>query len=177
MAIGIKKRDVIGMPVDPQKDGEIDSKLELLKYMSDVQSRIKNDISSDFILAKLGDQDKEGVIEMTSNAYFCKKVGDMIKHHAIKKGKWVWSVKANSWIREEYDNDYLKGLEIINRATFDAFMTRIYMTVILNRNVEKNHMLKILSGSQEDERIEDEMEIRSLKEKLKGVFKNEKKEE
>ncbi len=42
----------------------IDNKLEILRFVSTVQSRIKKDISEDFVLAKLEDKDREGIIEM-----------------------------------------------------------------------------------------------------------------
>ena len=84
----IKHKEEI-KPVEPSKEIEVDSKLELLKYTADIQSRIKDDISSDFTLAKLEAKDKEGIIEMTSNAYFCKKVADLISEKCNEYGRWV----------------------------------------------------------------------------------------
>ena len=36
-----------------EEKNTVDTRLDLLKYTSDVQSRVKKDITSDFILAKL----------------------------------------------------------------------------------------------------------------------------
>ena len=65
---------------------EIENKLHLLKHTSEVQSRIKEDISSDFTLARLSDQDKQSIIEMTDNAYYVKSLIEKLKNK--KKPTW-----------------------------------------------------------------------------------------
>ena len=51
-----------------------DTKLDLIKYTSQVQSDINTNITSDFVLAKLNEKDKTAIIEMTDNAYHAKKI-------------------------------------------------------------------------------------------------------
>ena len=59
-----------------EKDKDtIDNTLELIKYATDVQSRIKDDVNSDFVLAKIDEEeDKLAIIEMTNNAYLSKRI-------------------------------------------------------------------------------------------------------
>jgi len=170
----VEKMTEIQKPVEPIRDGEVDNKLELLKYTSEVQSRIRDDISPDFTLAKLSESDKEGIIEMTSNAYFCKKIGKSIEAKAKEIGKWSWDNKTRKWRRVKYSQKYVDKLNKVTQATFDAFMTRIYMTVILNRNVNKNYLIKILAGMTDaDEQDDKSVDLKSFKDKLKKVTKNE----
>ena len=53
-------------------------RLDILKHVSEIKLRLKNDITNDFVLAKLEDKDKEAIIEMTGNAYFSKRLLDTL---------------------------------------------------------------------------------------------------
>lgn len=143
----------------------IDNKLEILRFASQVQSRIKKDISEDFILAKLEEKDKEGIIEMTSNAYFMKKILSVLK---AKGTKWDWDDKRKCWIKRNLNKEEQDFIQDIANATFDSYLTRIYMTVILNRNVPNNHLLKILAGVSDEE---DNKELEGIKGKLAELIK------
>lgn len=153
------------LPVTPLNEPSFDNKLELLKYSAQVQSRIKKDISEDFTLAKLPEQDKEGIIEMTSNAYFMKKIMQIIK---IKGTRWDWDIQRKTWKRRSLNTDEQKIIEEVAEATFDAYLVRIYMTVILNRNVAENHLLRILAQAGEEEQ---ESSLDSVKEKINELIK------
>ena len=100
------------------EEASIDNKLELLRYVSNVQSRIKEDISSDFILAKLGDKDKNGIIEMTSNAYFVKKIMQLL---AKKHTKYEYDSKTKTWKKIFLSEKEKEAIEKIANATFDSF--------------------------------------------------------
>ena len=159
--IGENVGEIVGEPT-------VDNKLEILRFTSQVQSRIKKDISEDFVLAKLDAKDKEGIIEMTSNAYFVKKILDILS----KKGrKWKWDNKEKVWVRRELNNSEKNLITEIANTTFDSYLNRIYMTVILSRNVANNHILKILAGVAEEK--DEETEIASLKEKMSDLIKPE----
>jgi hypothetical protein len=145
----------------------IDNKLEILRLTSQVQSRIKKDISEDFILAKLDERDKEGIVEMTSNAYFVKKILGILSAKGVK---YDWNVKTDSWTKRSLNTEEKSFIEHIANATFDSYLTRIYMTVILNRNVPNNHLLKILAGATD---AEDREEIEGIKGKLAELVKPE----
>lgn len=155
---------------------ELDNKLELIKFTSQVQSRIKDEISSDFILAKLSEKDKEGIIEMTADAYFCKKLIQTLN----EKGSITeWNNKIKNWETRNLTTAEEEAIKTYADQVFDAFLTRIYMTVILNRNVPKNHLLKVLTGvNQEDEEEEQEpIDPKDMKKFLKEIAKNEKTKE
>jgi hypothetical protein len=145
------------------KGESIDNKLELLRYISNVNSRIKDDISSDFILAKLKDKDKEGIIEMTSNAYFVKKVMVML---AEKHKEYKYDTKTKKWTMSHLDTKTKEAMKKIADATFDAYMTRIYMTAILNRNVPRNYLVRLIAGYDDEEE-----EGETPKDELKGFQK------
>ena len=62
--ITIRKKDDNTIELlNPETKDTIDTKLELMKYTSEVQARIKKDITSDFVLARLDQKDKTGVID------------------------------------------------------------------------------------------------------------------
>lgn len=155
-----------------------ETKLKLLKYTTEVQSRIRKDISSDFVLAKLGKQDREGIIEMTSNAYFYKRLMEMVKNAR----KWEWNEEQQMWKRVDLSEAEKARIQESTNQTFDTFLNRIYMTVILSRNVEKNHLLKMLSkyDDADEESIEEitdkENILDKAKRKILGI-KKEKKED
>lgn len=155
-----------------QPENEIDTKIELLKYISEVNSNIKNEIGSDFILAKLEDQDKEAIIEMTSNAYFCKKIGEIIRYQAESRGKWVYNKEIKQYQKKQYSTQYIKTIQTLANNTFDAFLTRIYMTVILNRNKPNNTILELITGSQTETK-EEEIQPTTIMQKIKKLTKKE----
>ena len=114
----------ISVPTEADINPEptIDNKLEILRFASQVQSRIKKDISEDFILAKLGEQDKEGITEMTSNAYFMKKILSILK---AKGTKWDWDIKKKCWIKRNLNDEEQGFIQNVADATFDSYLTRI----------------------------------------------------
>lgn len=133
---------------DEEQD-DIDNKLELLKYMTKVISRgVKKDITPDFVMAKFNkERDKEGIIEMTNNAYFSKRSLDMM----TKKPIWEYNNKDKIWTLREQTNEEKQKIINITNKMFDTFMTRMIMTAILNRNVDKNHILRLMAGLDTDD--------------------------
>lgn len=155
-----------------QGEQSIDNKLEMLKFTATVQSRIRKDISEDFVLAKLGAQDKEGVIEMTTNAYFMKKIMHQIRTRG--NWRWEWDKTKQTWHKKQKQPKELEYMRSIENKTFDSYMTRIYMTVILNRNVKENWLINILSESKTAETgtvLNDE--DAETREKIKELMKRE----
>lgn len=144
-----------------QKEEErFSDKLDVYQFVSEVKLSLRKNITSDFVLAKLGQKDKEGIIEMTGNAYLAKRLIDRLAKGCKDKEK-------------------KKKIEEISKATFDMYMNRIYMTVILNRNVDKNYLINVLSGYDEkEEEIEDaEEDKEEMKSKIKQLLRNQEKEE
>lgn len=132
-------------PEDDQDIEEFDSRLDILKFVSQVKSRIKKDVGSDFILAKLTEKQKEYIIENTTNAYFTKR---MIEDTALKTNNPKDKTKINK----------------MAARVFDTFMTRSYMIANLNRNVSMNYLLGLLAGKDE------EVEQNETKEEVKGII-------
>lgn len=156
------------METKENKEPTIDNRLELLKYTSEVQSRIQKDITSDFILARLGEKDKEAIVELTSDAYFTKRViNEIIK----RSHEWNWNKKEKKWYKTPMkEEDAKKIIEIANK-TFDAYMIKITMTALLNRNVNQNYLINILAQQQEQQ--EEETEKVTLAQKPKQLIMNE----
>lgn len=124
-------------------------KLDIFKHVAEVHSRIRKDIGSDFVMAKLGEKDKEAIIELTSDAYFCKRIVEKLKEQ----------YKEYNWGTEKYeglDEETQKKMQDIADQIFDSFMTRIYMTVNLSRNVAKNYLLNLLAKPDPEEEQEEE---------------------
>lgn len=153
---------------EEKRETSVDNKLELLKYTSEVQSRIKTDISSDFTLAKLDDKTKEAIVELVGDAYYVKKIINQIR---IKAKKWHWNNKTKNWTKTPITPEEQDRINTIGEEAFDTFMTRLYMTAILNRNVDKNHLLKVLT--QENPQQEPEEKELLIKKGTKEVLKNE----
>ena len=143
---------------------QFSDRLDILKHVSDIKVRIKDDITNDFVLAKLGEKDKEFIIEMTGNAYFSKKLVDTIKD----KGE-TWVYENGEYKRQKLSEDDKEKVKKIAKAIFDSYMVKIYMTVILNRNVDKNYLINVLSGYVERE--EQETELTSDKNKMEETVR------
>lgn len=147
------KKPIITTPINETDKPIFSDRLDIYKHLTDIQSRIRNDITSDFTYAKLNDQDKEFAIEMTNNAYFMQ--------NAILQ--YIKICKTNKEIEQIIQE---------SRNVFDITMKSVYMLMILNRNVPKNILLQILGGITEKE-TEDETDEQttSILEKLKKKLK------
>ena len=112
------------------KEG-FDDKWSTYKYMTDVQSDIRKDITSDFILAKLrNDQAPEpaGIIELVRDGYFCKK---MLERYM---GAWIYKVGVNGkYIRNKdgtfkkfpLDAQLKKYIRNIAEVNFNVYMVKV----------------------------------------------------
>lgn len=141
---------------------QFNDRLDILKHVSDIKLRLKDDITNDFVLARLGEKDKTFIIEMTSNAYFSKKLLEVIK----EKGE-MWVYEGGEYKKKKLNKEQRDEVKQIAKTVFDSYMTKIYMTVVLNRNVDKNYLINVLSGYVEKDEGE-EIEL-GRDEKLKGA--------
>lgn len=151
-----------------QKDSSTDTELDFLKYLAQVQSTIKSDITSDFTLAKLSEKDKEGIKEMTVNAYLCKQLSLELQHTKIHE----WDNNTKIWYKRHLTKQEKEKILFNSQRIFDAFMNRNYMTVLLNRNVPDNDMLKILARQTPEPPLENEETIQAI-DRLKETLKPE----
>ena len=127
-----------------------DTKLDLIKYTSQVQSDINTNITSDFVLAKLNEQDKTAIIEMTDNAYHAKKILLQIAKN-YKQNTWNPTTKQWEITPITKEHPIYKKIQKIANKTFNMYMIKMQMIALLNRNVEKNHLINILAQRQEED--------------------------
>lgn len=146
-----------------------DSKLELIKHSTQVHSRLKEDITSDFVLAKISDPNiKEAMVELTSNAYFCKKLILEIQN----KTTWHWNNQTKQWENQELQDNQINRIKTLAEQTFDSFMKRLTMTAVLARNVPENHLIKLVAGVKDEPEPDEETDDKSLT-KIRNLLKKE----
>lgn len=169
-----------GFKISQDKDDQtIDTNLELLKSLLGVnQKSVHEAISEDFTMAKLSDKDKKGTIEMTTNAFFCKKmIGDIAKKtEATKKWKWIEiEGEQGQWIPVYLTKEQKERIAEIATETFNGIMTRVQVNAIMNRNLKGNWLVGLL-GKEEKDKTNEEEEEKPQKDWL-GREKKAKKEE
>lgn len=125
----------------------VESKLEIYKDMIEIKSRIKSDVTADYVFCRLSDKDKEFVIEMVSNAYYGKKMLGVVKE--LSSTQWIYI--ENEWLRVRRTQEEINLLEKFEINIFHAFLIKVEMIAILNRNVKNNFLIRILSGLPETE--------------------------
>lgn len=145
------------------KESSFSDKWGTYKYLTDIQSDIKEDITSDFILAKLNENQKESVIELVRDAYFVKKEIEKLalgyRYRPLKNGKYMKN-KDGTFKRFDLTRIEQKYIEKVAKITFNSFMIKIIMTKIEYRNVENNVMMELITEkdkmSAENSRLEEE---------------------
>lgn len=132
-----KKDEGLGLKRE-QEFATFDDKLEVLRFSSSVHSPLKDEITPDFVLAKLDEKNRNFIIEMTSNAYFMKAIYDYMRLRLIQT-------------KHKYDEQYFQNtLEILDKISadlFKTFMIKNNMIAALHRNVKDNHLLNQLTQS------------------------------
>lgn len=125
--------------------------ISLLKYLSDVKLKINKIVTEDYVLTKLNPKDKVFVIEMINNCAFVTSLMEVLKQKTKTK--------------QEADT-----IQAYKEELYNAYMTRIDMIAVVNRNVPNNHILQMLSGSAQEDQEEEETEkakslLQTIKEK------------
>lgn len=163
-----EKRGKIELTTD---NNTIDNNLELVKYATEVQTRIKEDINSDYVLAVIEEKDKEAIKEMVNNAYLSKR---MIKGITYKK-VYKWIKEEKRWIETNIEEETAERIREIADEVFDIHMIRHHMKVTLERNKVPNPILTGLMGTQPNKEITEEQE-ETIKERIIKKMKREKDE-
>lgn len=141
------------------KTDTVTDKLELLKWTAQIQSTIRKDISSDYILSKPDDKEKEAMIEMYVNAVTTKKM--LTKLTTTKK--WTWNRQTNNWQQHRINNQEQEYIKILAQMTFDSIMCRMHMIANLTRNKDKNPLLNKITQMPKTTETEEETENKPLK--------------
>ena len=163
-----------------EQNREFSDRLDIIKHLLNVHSRIRGkdgeEINDDFTMAFCKDaKDKEGVIASVDDAMFSLRLLERVRNMR----KWYWSKKDNDWVERELEEKEKKEVERLQVRCYDTFMTRPYMTVIMNRNISGNPMI---GGIIEVEKQEQEEEPKKESEngiiqRAMKVFKGKKKKE
>lgn len=146
------------------------------KYIAEVRSpSIKDDVTSDFVLTVLNDAQKEAVQELVSTAKFTRAQFYTMAERAIK---WNWNIikdekgkEIGTWTKRNLSDDEKKVIRAQGDIVHDSIMTQLSTLAILNRNDERNYMLKKLI---EKTASNDEM---SFEERLVNYAKGEERKE
>lgn len=157
--------DILIMKMKENKIEETErfsDKYDVYKFLADVKLSIRDKITSDFVLASLKEQDKIGCIEMTCNAYIAKK---LLSFYAVK-----------NYELKKISEAEMGKIKLIADTVFNSYMNKIYMTVLLNRNVDRNYIIKVLSNFKEGNE-EEEIEIEDIRTEKKKKKKENKEEE
>jgi hypothetical protein len=173
--IKIKKRQSESEEILPEleirPETTIDNELEHLRYLGHVKSRINKEVTEDFTYASLDDKDKEAVIEMTTDAYTIKRMFEIAEKKATK---WTFDNDEQVWELRPMDKNERELINKYGVASFETVMTRVIMTVIMNRNKPKNPLIRLLAKANKEEESNDEQQISIINDALKKINKKEK---
>lgn len=152
----------------------VEDKLQLLNKISSVHHDLKEDITPDFIYAKLNEKQQEFIIEMTHHADFSRNLFRTIKE---RHTKWEWNDKKNCWIERKLNQEEKNQLDNYSDTLFRTFMTRSFMIVTLNINKKDNPHVRLMAGAsdEEEELTKEEQQTYTVAEKIAermGLKKN-----
>lgn len=166
--------------IDEDKDEEyqkipekVSDQIELVSDLKEVKSSLRNNITSDYVLAHLDKIQTEFITENYSNAEYAKEI-----INRYQKGfTYEWDENKMDWVKDENGNP--KKIPISNKdketiqkmgsRTFEFFMIMPHMMAILNRNKRDNFMVKgiMIPKENEEEAPLSSLDQKSFFEKLK----------
>lgn len=152
-------------------ENEIDNKLELIKSFTDVKSDLHKSITSDLVLARFTDKEKEFITEMVHNGYYGQQ---LIELASLKATTWNWNKKERQWEERRIDKKTREAMKQEGKRCFNAYMIRPHMLGILHRNIPKNYLIRLIMGLPESEEEEDIMksEREKKEEKIERLKEN-----
>lgn len=146
-----------GVKIKPDKEGSIDNQLEFSKFLSEVQGRVKGQLTSDFVLAKLSEKDKEATREILANAYYSKRVMETVIIKAAEQ-TWEYDKERLIWRTRGLEEKRIKEIREQIELLMDTMTVRLQVTAVVNRNVPNNKLLRMLLRRNEEEEGEEEKE-------------------
>ena len=146
------------------EEDRIDTNFEFLKQLSEVIQKEQSGMNSDFVMARLVEQDKEGVINRVTNAFLAKELINSYK----KMDNWKWDKLKRKWENKKLGGDERSYIEAKAKEVFHIFMVKAYAKVIMNRNVKDNYLIRLLLGKLESQK-EEEVQTSEEKEDMKGL--------
>lgn len=144
------------------------NKLELTKEFIKVHSNSnKNVISSDYVLARFNEKEKEFCMEMYHNANFGLAIITRVKDCHVKS---VWDKTTHTWQFMHLSEDQKQILESLGLELFDAFMARTNMISVVSRNTHDNHLIRIITRQEEDDTLSQNEEKTGFLAKIGDLF-------
>lgn len=162
-----------------KKEGEKRSfadKYGVFKHVLDVQSDIKRDLTSDFILAKLEPHQREAFVGAIANAYNVKrKMEEYVKGKEYRVGKNGNYIRNEDMTFKKFNLSKTKIDYIMNmaRITFNTYMVKMITITLLQRNLKENTIVELVT---ERDKIMDENgrlreENKTISERVKSNIK------
>lgn len=152
------------------KQEDFEDKNDIIKHMLVGHSDLKKQIQSDYIMAKLEDKDKQGIIEMVNNAFYGIRINQQIQEKSQKT--WQWNKNKQNWELTPTEQKTIQAIQERGIRLFNSFMTRPHMTAMLNRNKKNNYLIKYALGVFEEEETQQE-EDKKFYEKIANKLKPE----
>lgn len=113
---------------------------DLAKHHTDVHSKnIKKDITNDYTLAKFNEKDKEGIVNMTDNAY---RIKQHFKDIAEEATTCEYNPKTHKMEPHPLDQKEKDKIIQLGERAFAAIMKRCDVTAVVNRNVANNYLAR-----------------------------------
>lgn len=159
-----QKREIMIIP--ETKENIFDDKLDFYKHVVQIHGNLKDNVTSDMVMAKFDDDKvKKYITEMTFNAYHAKGMFDnVITNYNRMKKKYGF---------RDLTKEEEKKIKERGSIIFDKVMCRLQMLAILNRNHGKNELLKLLISGTPTEEEQEDIETSKMQKELKKRLKNE----
>lgn len=127
---------------------EYDIKGELIRVNS---KSIRDSLTKDLIMAKIPQDKKDVIVEMTANAYYARRIQELM---AIRATKWEWDKEEDKWTREHISKKDRDKIMRHAEITFESYMIRMQTLSVINRNERGNWIIEILTDQyKEDEPV------------------------
>lgn len=152
--------------IEAEAINRFEDDLDFKRRLTDVEHRIRDNIGSDFVLAKLEEKTKEGVIDLHGMAEYVKQTINRI----TRRGKiYGWNKEKNEWIVRPLNQQENNYVEELSKLAFDTYMNPLQARAILNRNQTGNYIIDTLVNQQHNTPPEEQ----TLKEKAAQLKKKE----
>ena len=125
--------------MDEKQAEKISDKYDLAKFMIEPKKEEGDKLSSDFVIAKFSDQEREGIIELTHNREVLR---NLLNRTIMKMKKWHYDQESKKWSRTTYDEFYLKKCKKIIERMYNIYYVRAKTMAVLGKNVSNNHIAK-----------------------------------
>lgn len=168
--------DFIKNKANEFKESVIGDKWGHFNFLARVHSDIQKDMTSDFILAKFPEEKRVVVAELVRDAYFIQKEIEKLTK------SWDYKIGKNGHYLKNEDGTYKKielsetkknYIILVAKITFNSYMIKLIVTAIMNRNLDKNVMLELMT--QKDQLEQENADLGEGASKLKEKLRNEEK--